>query len=45
MSATIETERINLLGLTRPQLEEYVAGLGSKPFRAPPVDAVDLQAW
>ncbi len=34
MSATIETERTNLLGLTRPQLEEYVAGLGSKPFRA-----------
>ena len=34
MSATIETGRINLLGLTRPQLEQYVAGLGSKPFRA-----------
>jgi len=26
--------RTNLLGLTRPQLEEYIAGLGSKPFRA-----------
>src|SRR5476651_2487065 len=34
MSATIETGRINLLGLTRPQLEKYVADLGSKPFRA-----------
>jgi 23S rRNA (adenine2503-C2)-methyltransferase len=34
MSAPTETPRINLLGLTRPQLEEYVAGLGSKPFRA-----------
>jgi 23S rRNA (adenine2503-C2)-methyltransferase len=34
MSATIETGRINLLGLTRPQLEKYVTGLGSKPFRA-----------
>ena len=28
------TERTNLLGLARPQLEEYIAGLGSKPFRA-----------
>jgi 23S rRNA (adenine2503-C2)-methyltransferase len=26
--------RTNLLGLTRPQLEEYIKGLGSKPFRA-----------
>jgi 23S rRNA (adenine2503-C2)-methyltransferase len=34
MSAPIETERTNLLGLTRPQLEAYIAGLGSKPFRA-----------
>jgi len=34
MSAPSETGRINLLGLTRPQLEEYVAALGSKPFRA-----------
>jgi 23S rRNA (adenine2503-C2)-methyltransferase len=34
MSATIETGRTNLLGLTRPQLEQYVGGLGSKPFRA-----------
>jgi 23S rRNA (adenine2503-C2)-methyltransferase len=34
MSAPTETSRINLLGLTRPQLEEYIAGLGSKPFRA-----------
>jgi 23S rRNA (adenine2503-C2)-methyltransferase len=34
MSAPSETGRINLLGLTRPQLEDYVARLGSKPFRA-----------
>jgi 23S rRNA (adenine2503-C2)-methyltransferase len=34
MSAPTETCRTNLLGLTRPQLEEYIAGLGSKPFRA-----------
>jgi 23S rRNA (adenine2503-C2)-methyltransferase len=34
MSAAIETGLTNLLGLTRPQLEEYIAGLGSKPFRA-----------
>ena len=34
MSAPTETGRTNLLGLTRPQLEEYIAGLGSKPFRA-----------
>jgi 23S rRNA (adenine2503-C2)-methyltransferase len=34
MSAASETGRTNLLGLTRPQLEEYIAGLGSKPFRA-----------
>jgi 23S rRNA (adenine2503-C2)-methyltransferase len=34
MSAPTETERTNLLGLTRPQLEAYIAGLGSKPFRA-----------
>jgi 23S rRNA (adenine2503-C2)-methyltransferase len=34
MSAPPETGLTNLLGLTRPQLEEYIAGLGSKPFRA-----------
>jgi 23S rRNA (adenine2503-C2)-methyltransferase len=34
MSDPSETGRTNLLGLTRPQLEEYIAGLGSKPFRA-----------
>ena len=34
MSAPTLTARSNLLGLTRPQLEEYIAGLGSKPFRA-----------
>ncbi|HXY75710.1 MAG TPA: 23S rRNA (adenine(2503)-C(2))-methyltransferase RlmN [Steroidobacteraceae bacterium] len=28
------TERTNLLGLTRPALEAYVAELGGKPFRA-----------
>jgi 23S rRNA (adenine2503-C2)-methyltransferase len=34
MSAPTETGLINLLGLTRPQLEEYVVSLGSKAFRA-----------
>ena len=34
MSAVTETGLTNLLGLTRPQLEEYITGLGSKPFRA-----------
>jgi 23S rRNA (adenine2503-C2)-methyltransferase len=34
MSAATETGLTNLLGLTRPQLEEYISGLGSKPFRA-----------
>ncbi|HEY4339371.1 MAG TPA: radical SAM protein [Steroidobacteraceae bacterium] len=34
MSVPTTTEPTNLLGLTRPQLEEYIAGLGSKPFRA-----------
>ena len=34
MSAPTATGLTNLLGLTRPQLEEYIAGLGSKPFRA-----------
>jgi len=34
MPAPTETGLVNLLGLTRPQLEEYIAGLGSKPFRA-----------
>ena len=28
------TQRVNLLGLARPDLEAFVAGLGSKPFRA-----------
>jgi 23S rRNA (adenine2503-C2)-methyltransferase len=27
-------ERVNLLGLARPELEAFCAGLGSKPFRA-----------
>jgi 23S rRNA (adenine2503-C2)-methyltransferase len=27
-------QRTNLLGLTRPELEAFVAGLGAKPFRA-----------
>jgi 23S rRNA (adenine2503-C2)-methyltransferase len=30
----ISSERTNLLGLTRPSLEAFVAELGSKPFRA-----------
>src|SRR6201996_8507477 len=34
MPAATSTTLINLLGLTRPQLEEYITGLGSKPFRA-----------
>jgi 23S rRNA (adenine2503-C2)-methyltransferase len=34
MTAPTETGLTNLLGLTRPQLEEYISGLGSKPFRA-----------
>ncbi|HEY6458001.1 MAG TPA: 23S rRNA (adenine(2503)-C(2))-methyltransferase RlmN [Steroidobacteraceae bacterium] len=34
MSVPTATGRTNLLGLTRPQLEEYIASLGSKPFRA-----------
>ena len=34
MPAATETGLTNLLGLTRPQLEEYITGLGSKPFRA-----------
>jgi 23S rRNA (adenine2503-C2)-methyltransferase len=34
MSAATETGLTNLLGLTRPQLEEYIIGIGSKPFRA-----------
>jgi 23S rRNA (adenine2503-C2)-methyltransferase len=34
MSEPTEPVRTNLLGLTRPQLEAYIAGLGSKPFRA-----------
>ena len=29
-----DNQRLNLLGLTRPDLEAYVAGMGSKPFRA-----------
>src|ERR1700734_3079604 len=29
-----DTTATNLLGLPRPQLEAFVAGLGSKPFRA-----------
>ncbi len=34
MEAALATGRTNLLGLTRPELEAFVAGLGSKPFRA-----------
>ncbi|HTV80949.1 MAG TPA: 23S rRNA (adenine(2503)-C(2))-methyltransferase RlmN [Steroidobacteraceae bacterium] len=34
MPAPTESVALNLLGLTRPQLEDYIAGLGSKPFRA-----------
>jgi len=31
---SLSTSRTNLLGLTRPELESFVAELGSKPFRA-----------
>jgi 23S rRNA (adenine2503-C2)-methyltransferase len=34
MSATPDIARTNLLGLPKDELEAYVAGLGSKPFRA-----------
>ena len=34
MSAVPEIARTNLLGLEKPELEAYVASLGSKPFRA-----------
>ena len=33
-AAAIVAERTNLLGLARPELEAFVAELGSKPFRA-----------
>lgn len=34
MSAAPEIAKTNLLGLSKPELEAYVAELGSKPFRA-----------
>jgi 23S rRNA (adenine2503-C2)-methyltransferase len=34
MSAEPATAKTNLLGLSKPELEAYVAELGSKPFRA-----------
>jgi 23S rRNA (adenine2503-C2)-methyltransferase len=34
MSAAAPNERINLLGLQKADLEAFVAGMGSKPFRA-----------
>ncbi len=34
MQSSPQSERLNLLGLTRPALEAYVGELGSKPFRA-----------
>ncbi len=34
MSAATPTERTNLLGLQKADLEAFVAGMGSKPFRA-----------
>ncbi len=34
MQSTPQSERLNLLGLTRPALEAYVGELGSRPFRA-----------
>ncbi len=34
MQSSLPSERLNLLGLTRPALEAFVCELGSKPFRA-----------
>jgi 23S rRNA (adenine2503-C2)-methyltransferase len=34
MTGTPETARTNLLGLPKAELEAFVAGMGSKPFRA-----------
>jgi 23S rRNA (adenine2503-C2)-methyltransferase len=34
MTEAAVTERVNLLGLSKAELEAFVAGLGSKPFRA-----------
>ena len=34
MSAAVESQRTNLLGLSKTELEGFVAELGSKPFRA-----------
>ncbi|MGB6451497.1 MAG: 23S rRNA (adenine(2503)-C(2))-methyltransferase RlmN [Steroidobacteraceae bacterium] len=34
MQSSPQSERLNLLGLTRPALEAFVCELGSKPFRA-----------
>jgi 23S rRNA (adenine2503-C2)-methyltransferase len=34
MQSSPRSERLNLLGLTRPALEAFVCELGSKPFRA-----------
>ncbi len=36
--------RTNLLGLTRPQLEEWVLGRGGKAFRARQLMELDVQA-
>jgi len=32
--SAVQTERVNLLGLTRSELEAFVAEMGEKPFRA-----------
>jgi 23S rRNA (adenine2503-C2)-methyltransferase len=34
MDAAASAERVNLLGLSKPELEAFVGELGSKPFRA-----------
>ena len=34
MTAAVESLRTNLLGLSRPELEAFIAQFGSKPFRA-----------
>jgi 23S rRNA (adenine2503-C2)-methyltransferase len=40
MNASLDSAKTNLLGLTRSELEAFVAGMGEKPFRAR-----QLQKW
>ena len=34
MSGSANNGKVNLLGLSRPELESFVVSLGAKPFRA-----------